>query len=65
MSKDGEYRQYAAEAFDLAQRIPNATDRACLLVMARGWLDLAERCMHQPEPPILEHPLVSETFRRT
>ena len=60
MSKQDEYRQHAAEAFELAKRITDKVDRAVMLAVAKGWLDLAERCMHRPEAPLVDHPLVSE-----
>jgi hypothetical protein len=42
MSKDAEYRHYAAKTMDLAQRASSA-DKGRLLRMTEAWLDLADR----------------------
>ena len=43
MSKDDEYRDYAARTMDLAQRASSSADKGRLLMMAEAWLDLADR----------------------
>jgi hypothetical protein len=50
MGKEDEYRQHAAEAFELAKRATDQTDRIRLLVVAEGWLDLADRCVKPQKP---------------
>lgn len=41
MSREVEYRRYAAALVDLAKRAATAADKARLLVMAEAWLALA------------------------
>ena len=43
MSKDDEYRDYAARTMDLAQRASSSADKGRLLMMAEAWLDLVDR----------------------
>ena len=43
MSKEHEYRRYAAVTLALAQRANSNADKSRLLVMADAWLDLADR----------------------
>jgi hypothetical protein len=43
MSKENEYRNYAAKTMDLAQRASSTADKGRLLVMAEAWLALADR----------------------
>ena len=43
MSKDDDYRDYAARTMDLAQRASPSADKGRLLMMAEAWLDLADR----------------------
>ena len=42
MSKETEYRQFAAEWFELAKRSDNQEDRTRRVTMAEAWLDLVE-----------------------
>jgi hypothetical protein len=46
MSKEHEYRNYAAKMMDLAQRASSTADKERLLMMTEAWLDLAARA-HQ------------------
>jgi hypothetical protein len=65
MSKEVEYRRFAAEAFELATRTDNQTDKARLIDMADAWRDLAERSRApRADWRTTDHPLVQETFRR-
>jgi hypothetical protein len=65
MSKEVEYRRFAAEAFELATRTDNQTDKARLIDMADAWRDLAERSRApRSDWRTTDHPLVQETFRR-
>src|SRR5690349_4852247 len=43
MSSQFEYRRLAATSLDLAKRTAVLTDKMRLLVMAEGWLSLADR----------------------
>jgi hypothetical protein len=42
-SKAEEYRQYAQQCLDAAQRIQNAEERAIMLEIAQTWMRLAEK----------------------
>src|SRR6266436_309135 len=63
MSKQDEYRDSAAQAFDLAARASSAGDKSHLLDLVERWLDLADRSRHQATHPLKEHPLVKRAFR--
>jgi hypothetical protein len=43
MSKEGEYRGFAADCLQLAKTSENIADKRRLLAMAEAWLDLADR----------------------
>jgi len=43
MSKEREYRSYAAACVDLANKATNEDDKKHLLAMAEAWLGLADR----------------------
>ena len=43
MGREVEYRRYAAALLDLAKRAGDAADKCRLLVMADGWLKLADK----------------------
>jgi hypothetical protein len=43
MTKEVEYRKYAAALFDLATRAANNQDKGRLLVMSEAWLNLANK----------------------
>jgi hypothetical protein len=42
------YRRYAADCLDLAQRVSSDADRLSLLEMAARWYDLAAKMEKQP-----------------
>jgi hypothetical protein len=42
-SKEAEYRRYAGSLIDLASRAATTADKFRLLVMARDWLNLADK----------------------
>jgi hypothetical protein len=64
MSKETEYRQFAAEWFELAKRSDNQEDRTRRVTMAEAWLDLVERSRGARPGDTVDHPLVQETFGR-
>lgn len=43
MTKPAKYRDHAVEAVKLAAAATDPSDKALLLKIAQGWLDLAER----------------------
>jgi hypothetical protein len=43
MTKPAKYREHAAEAVKLAAAANDPADKALLLKIAQGWVDLAER----------------------
>jgi hypothetical protein len=43
MTKEEEYRNYAAEAVQRAQRASLASDKDRLILLAEAWLDLLDR----------------------
>ena len=50
MSKEDEYRAYAAVCIDLANKATNDDDKKHLLAVAEAWLGLADRV----QQPVLE-----------
>jgi hypothetical protein len=62
-SKQDEYRDSAAQAFDLAARASSSGDKSHLLDLVERWLDLADRSRHQAKRSPNEHPLVKRAFR--
>jgi hypothetical protein len=60
-SKKDEYRRLAAISLDSATRAHDGAAKTRLLVMAKAWLDLADRTDHTTKPlagRIGDHPLV-------
>jgi hypothetical protein len=53
MSKPDEYRRTAASLLDLAQRKDSLADKNRLVVMAKAWLDLADRATEIPSSTAL------------
>ena len=43
MTKEDEYRRNAAQSVELAKRASSPVDKGHLLLLAEGWLDLADR----------------------
>ncbi len=67
MSKEAEYRAFAATCLGIATRTSDTADRTRLLAIAEAWLDLAERASQSAKRPAAataDHPLVLETLRR-
>jgi len=64
LSKEAEYRRFAAALLKLANRTENLHDKSRLLAMAEAWLGLACRTTKpaRQEPEIPEHPLVKTKF---
>jgi hypothetical protein len=65
MSKEDEYRGFAASCLKFANASASIADRTRLLVMAEAWLDLAGRASRsakQHARQIAEHPLVRNIF---
>ena len=62
MSKIDEYRDSAAQVFDLATGASNSGDKSHLLDLAEKWLRLADRSRHTARPSPDEHPLVKRAF---
>jgi len=70
--KEGDYRQSAAEAVDLAHRAASTVDKRRLLAVAEAWLDLADRAhrvTRRHVRAVREHPLIraklGKSFRLT
>ena len=49
MSREVEYRRYAAALLDLSKRAADAADKVRLLVIADAWLKLADRIVRLPD----------------
>ncbi|MBV9569561.1 MAG: hypothetical protein JO172_15635 [Hyphomicrobiales bacterium] len=62
MTKPSRYRTHAAEAVKLAASATDPDDKALLLKIAQGWLDLAERASNgiwmrfRAPPPVVRKP---------
>jgi hypothetical protein len=64
MSKDEEYRALAASCLELVKASRRPDQKARLLVMAGGWLKLADRLARHHTRNVTEHPLVRKAFGR-
>jgi hypothetical protein len=67
MSKQDEYRQFAADALDMAGKASGIDSKTRLLNMADAWLNLADRADREPKRPhhpSREHPLVTKVLGR-
>jgi alkylation response protein AidB-like acyl-CoA dehydrogenase len=65
MSKEDEYRGFAASCLMFANASGNIADKARLLAMAEAWLDLAGRASRSAKEharQIAEHPLVRKVL---
>jgi hypothetical protein len=65
MSKQDEYRQFAADALDMAGKAAAIDSKTRLLNMADAWLNLADRADREPKRPrhpSREHPLVTKVL---
>jgi hypothetical protein len=61
MSKEEDYRGFAARCLDLAKRSHETAERSRLLAMAEAWLNLADkiaRLVKRPRVGAGEHPAV-------
>jgi len=61
MTKEDEYRRFAARSLELAGRTSDLRDKRHLLAMAEAWLNLADRTarlVKQPQVSVGEHPAV-------
>ena len=59
MSKEIDYRENAAETFELAQHASSSRDKGRLLALAEKWLDLADRARRvRLAGKTYEHPLL-------
>ena len=55
MDREDEYRRYANEAIELADRSKNAADKASWLQIARKWLDMLPKRESTPQEKFDEH----------
>jgi hypothetical protein len=63
ITKEDNYREKAAEALRLAENAPSSSDRARLLKLAEGWVDLADKAhadARRLRRPTILHPLVQK-----
>jgi hypothetical protein len=63
MTKEGDYLHNAVEMMRLAEQAESPTEKARLVTLAEGWIELAERAHEdneRPRRPTLLHPLVEE-----
>jgi hypothetical protein len=61
VSKEAEYRSFAATCLEVAKKTSDSFDKARLLAVAEAWLTLAQRVSRTAQPharDIAEHPLV-------
>jgi len=67
VTREDDYRRFAAQALDLACRTSNLKDKSHLLAMTEAWLNLADkiaRLVKRPKASIGEHPAVSARLGR-
>jgi hypothetical protein len=61
VSKEEDYRDFAAHCLDLAKRSIETGDKSRLLMMADAWLNLADkiaRLLKRPKIKVGEHPAI-------
>lgn len=61
VSREDDYRTFAARTLELAGRTSDLKDKSHLLAMAEAWLNLADkiaRLVNRPKVRIGEHPAV-------
>jgi hypothetical protein len=61
VTKEDDYRRFAAHTLELAGRTSNLKDKGHLLAMAEAWLNLADkiaRLVRGPKVRIDEHPAI-------
>ncbi len=62
VSREDDYRRFAAGCLELAGRTSNLKDKSHLLAVAEAWLNLADkiaRLVSRPKLSIGEHPAVT------
>ncbi len=67
MSKEDEYRTFAATCLNIATKTSDTADKTRLLAIAEAWLNLADRASQlaaRPTARIVDHPLVAKILRR-
>jgi hypothetical protein len=67
VTREDDYRRFAAQTLDLACRTSNLKDKRHLLAMTEAWLNLADkiaRLVKRPKVSIGEHPAISERLGR-
>jgi hypothetical protein len=68
MTREDEYRKYAADMVEMAQRVSLSSDKGRLLAMAEAWLNLADRTQEvarRHATKLREHPLIKTKFGRS
>ena len=63
MTREGDYLHNAVETMRLAEHADSPTEKARLVMLAEGWIELAEKAQEdnkRPRRPTLLHPLVQE-----
>jgi hypothetical protein len=67
VTREDDYRRFAAQTMELASRTSDLKDKRHLLAMTEAWLNLADRIarlVKQPKASIGEHPAVSARLGR-
>ena len=67
VTREDDYRRFAAQSLDLACRTSNLKDKRHLLAMTEAWLNLADkiaRLVKSPKASIGEHPAVNARLGR-
>ena len=65
MSKEAEYRAFAASCIQIAHNTPDTADKARLVAMAEAWVKLAERANRLAErlvPGLADPALVAKAL---
>jgi hypothetical protein len=67
VTREDDYRKFAAQTLELAGRASNLKDKTHLLAMAEAWLNLADkiaRLVKRPKVSIGDHPAVRQRLGR-
>jgi hypothetical protein len=67
VTREDDYRRFAAQTLDLAGRTSDLKDKSHLLAMTEAWLNLADkvaRLVKRPKVSVGEHPAVSARLGR-
>lgn len=64
MSLQDEYKRFAASSLDSTEKVTELSAKACCLIVAKAWLDLAEQTAQLTDHEAYEAMLIEPPLKR-